>query len=183
VTFYTYIYLDEQEIPYYVGKGSGSRAFYKHCNVSVPPKDRIVVFPMDSEALAFESEKAMIELFGRKYWGTGTLLNIHAGGQQPPQRKHWSPEMKARLRQSHLGQQVPAAVRERIATTLSTVLSQQGPLRTKRLAQLGKAAIKGRQTCVDNGLGVCDPKVRAKGVHVRYHINRGIKKEGCELCR
>ena len=41
--FYTYCYLNENNIPYYIGKGTGRRAYHVHDNVSVPPKDRILI--------------------------------------------------------------------------------------------------------------------------------------------
>ena len=84
--FYSYLWLREDGTPYYVGKGSGNRAFTnKGHNVHRPvSKSRIVVFPMVNEAEAFESEIALIDLFGRKDVGTGYLLNRTGGGENPP---------------------------------------------------------------------------------------------------
>ncbi|VVB52261.1 Uncharacterised protein [uncultured archaeon] len=82
MNFYSYLWLREDGTPYYAGKGFGRRAF-KSCGHRVyrPREDsRIVVFPMDSEALAFESEIALIELFGRLDLGTGCLRNLTNGG-------------------------------------------------------------------------------------------------------
>jgi hypothetical protein len=81
--FYSYIWLREDGTPYYVGKGFGKRAFIPH-NHSVPPpidSTRIVIFPMANEAEAFESEIALIDLFGRKDLGLGTLHNFTNGGE------------------------------------------------------------------------------------------------------
>jgi hypothetical protein len=84
--FYSYLWLREDGTPYYAGKGSGNRAFITAGHRVHRPKDlsRILIFPMASEAEAFESEIALIDLFGRKDLGTGCLRNLTAGGENPP---------------------------------------------------------------------------------------------------
>lgn len=91
--FYSYLYLREDETPYYAGKGSGKRAFKGRHRGVYPPKDtsRIILFPMLNETEAFESEIALIELFGRKDLGTGCLRNRTNGGEGVSGLK-WSPE-------------------------------------------------------------------------------------------
>ena len=84
--FYSYMWLREDGSPYYVGKGTRRRAYVRHTHRVAPPTEssRILVFPMLSEAEAFESEIALIELFGRKDIGTGCLRNLTDGGENPP---------------------------------------------------------------------------------------------------
>jgi hypothetical protein len=84
--FYTYLWLREDGTPYYVGKGSGKRAFTRHRNNAPPPKSlaRILVQHWESEEKAFEMEKWWISLFGRKDNGTGVLRNLTDGGENPP---------------------------------------------------------------------------------------------------
>jgi hypothetical protein len=81
VEFYSYLWLRVDGTPYYAGKGHGRRAYDRHHGFC-PPADRsrIVIFPMLNEAEAFESEIALIELFGRKDLGTGILHNRTNGG-------------------------------------------------------------------------------------------------------
>lgn len=80
--FYSYLWLRENGTPYYAGKGTRRRAYWQHGKFYPPPDfARIIIFPMASESLAFESEKALIELFGRKDNGTGILYNLTDGGQ------------------------------------------------------------------------------------------------------
>ena len=80
--FYSYLWLREDGTPYYAGKGSGRRAYHSDGHNVHRPKNRsrILVFPMINEAEAFESEIALIELFGRLDNGTGCLRNITDGG-------------------------------------------------------------------------------------------------------
>jgi NUMOD3 motif len=88
--FYSYLWLREDTTPYYVGKGSGRRAFRGHRHRGLlPPIDltRILVFPHATEAEAFESERNFIKWFGRKDLGTGCLINHTDGGDQPPSAK------------------------------------------------------------------------------------------------
>jgi hypothetical protein len=60
--FYVYAYLREDGSPYYIGKGTGRRAYQKnkktHKFVNIPEKDRIVIL-LDNltEKLALEKER------------------------------------------------------------------------------------------------------------------------------
>jgi len=83
---YTYAYLREDRTPYYIGKGTGTRAYRKHerrggrC-VPVPQdRDRILILKhFDSDEDAHRHEEYMISVFGREIDG-GILLNLAIGG-------------------------------------------------------------------------------------------------------
>ncbi len=81
--FYVYHYLREDGRPYYVGKGSGRRAFVnsgKPCGT--PPKHRIVFIQTGlTENEAFDLERGEISRYGRVDNGTGILRNKSDGGQ------------------------------------------------------------------------------------------------------
>jgi group I intron endonuclease len=82
--FYTYAYLREDRTPYYIGKGTGNRAFIKGKKHFQPPKDktRIIFLKKNlKEEEAFKHEKYMISVFGRKDLGTGILHNKTYGGE------------------------------------------------------------------------------------------------------
>jgi hypothetical protein len=82
--FYTYAYLREDRTPYYIGKGKGDRVYKKSKNDIKPPKDksRILLLKQNlNESEAFQHEKYMISLFGRKDLGTGILHNRTDGGE------------------------------------------------------------------------------------------------------
>jgi hypothetical protein len=85
--FYAYMWLREDGTPYYVGKGFGRRAFRTHWSGtkmrSAPAEDRIILYPAESEADAFEAEIALIWYYGRKDLGTGILRNLTDGGDGP----------------------------------------------------------------------------------------------------
>ncbi len=81
--FYTYAYLREDKTPYYVGKGSGDRAYKRNRKGIKPPKDksRIIFLKQNiTEEEAFKHEIYMIDVFGRKDLGTGILINKTDGG-------------------------------------------------------------------------------------------------------
>jgi len=85
--FYTYAYLREDKTPYYIGKGMGNRAYSKTHNVTVPPKEYILFLKVNiSEQKAFDHEKYMISVFGRKDLETGILENKTNGGDKPPKQ-------------------------------------------------------------------------------------------------
>lgn len=81
--FYTYAYLREDGTPYYVGKGTGKRAWKKHFKVPVPKESRrIQLLHTDlTEDQALLLEKQLIAQHGRKDLGTGILINRTDGGE------------------------------------------------------------------------------------------------------
>lgn len=108
--FYTYMWLREDGTPYYVGKGQGKRAFRNGCPtravipewIDEPDTAHIVVYPMGSEAEAFEAEIALIWYYGRKDLGTGCLRNLTSGGEgtsgkSEDARKRISKAMSSRI--------------------------------------------------------------------------------------
>jgi hypothetical protein len=99
--FYTYLWLREDGTPYYVGKGSGNRAYKDH-RIGKAPLGRIVIYPADSEADAFESEIALIWYHGRKDLGLGCLRNFSNGGDGPSGAIR-SSITRAKLRVANLG--------------------------------------------------------------------------------
>lgn len=87
--FYTYMWLREDGTPYYVGKGSGKRAYTSQGHIVHSPKEPecIVIYPAESEADAFETEVTLVWYYGRKDLGTGCLRNLTDGGENPPNWK------------------------------------------------------------------------------------------------
>ena len=80
-TFYTYLWLREDGTPYYVGKGTGNRAFSNRGHtVRCPSKNRIIIQEFVSEDDAYLAEKFLIELFGKQCDG-GILRNVLDGGE------------------------------------------------------------------------------------------------------
>ena len=85
--FYTYAYLRKGDrTPYYIGKGTGKRAYDRHTHrVKVPDdRDRIIFLKENvSEREAWDYETEMIQFYGRKDLGTGILRNLSDGGEGP----------------------------------------------------------------------------------------------------
>lgn len=94
--FYVYLYLDQDNIPFYVGKGHGKRwkisqhmgnhisnLFLKRKILKVGPENIIVKFLFTNlpEDLAFEQEEYWISYYGRRDLGKGTLCNLTDGGE------------------------------------------------------------------------------------------------------
>ena len=72
--FYTYCYLSLDGKPYYIGKGSGKRAWSRH-SCEVPTKDRIIILKQNlTEEEAYKHEIYMIAVLG------DILINKAKGG-------------------------------------------------------------------------------------------------------
>ena len=81
--YYVYLYLREDNTPYYVGKGKGKRAFTNNGRRMKLPADKTkITFHSENltEEEAFELEKKLIAQYGRKDNGTGILRNLTDGG-------------------------------------------------------------------------------------------------------
>jgi len=104
--FYVYTYLREDSTPYYIGKGSGDRAYKKYSKKDIkPPKDISCITIVEKDLLedqAFELEKHLIKKYGRKDLGTGILRNKTNGGEGSSGHKvkgwKWSEEAKEKRR-------------------------------------------------------------------------------------
>jgi hypothetical protein len=102
-TFYTYLWLREDGTPYYVGKGTGNRAYVQTFHITpVPSRDRILIQEFPSEGVALEAEKFLIAYYGRKDIGTGCLRNLTNGGEGISGYKY-SEAHRESLRQRMLG--------------------------------------------------------------------------------
>lgn len=80
--FYVYEYIRDDGTPYYIGKGSGNRAFIKNKR-GLPQDPTKIKFIKTNlfESEALDLEKTLIAKYGRKDLGTGILINLTDGGE------------------------------------------------------------------------------------------------------
>jgi hypothetical protein len=118
--YYVYSYLREDYSPYYIGKGSGKRAYTKGPKEVRPPRDksRVRILKADlTEEEAFLLEKLYILMFGRIDLSTGILRNKSDGGDGASGAIR-SDETREKLRQANLGKKRHKEVGEKISKAL-----------------------------------------------------------------
>lgn len=104
---YVYFWLRANGTPYYVGKGTGRRAFIntQHSVHRPPDRARIIVQEYETETEAFEAEAFFVSFFGRLDDGSGCLRNHTVGGMggsrgtKPYQRtEHHRQQLRDRMK-------------------------------------------------------------------------------------
>lgn len=123
--YYTYAYLREDGTPYYIGKGSGNRAYTTHYNTCVPPKNRILILKNNlTEEDAFKHEIYMISVYGRKDLKTGILWNRTSGGDGASGHKH-TEEHKKKISEGTKKGMTPEVRKKLSKSSMGKVLSEE----------------------------------------------------------
>lgn len=117
--FYVYLWLRKDGTPYYVGKGTGRRAYTSAGHGVHKPNDKehILIHFYLTEEEAFEAEKILIAFYGRQDTQTGILRNRTDGGENPPRNVRIghvvSAETRAKLRAANLGKKQSVETRRK----------------------------------------------------------------------
>lgn len=193
--YYTYLWLRYDGTPYYVGKGSGRRAFTSKSHGVHRPADksRILVQHCVSEQEAFEAEIFFIEYYGRQDLGTGCLRNLTDGGEggsgfseevrkkmgdmvrgtkRPPRTKEWCDKLSA----AKMGHEVSLETRIKLTKNVCV----RGHARTPDNLTKSGACVLCREL---KNTGIPCGRKRVE-VCARGHIRTTEKlRQGCKVCR
>jgi hypothetical protein len=191
--FYVYFYLRKNYTPYYVGKGSGARAWVKNKTVKAPKnKSNIIIIDFNlTEIQSFILERYYIRWFGRKDIGTGILRNMTDGGEGSSGRL-CKEETKKKIGESNKGKTRGKRKPENFKFTISNIL------KNKPKSELHKEKLRKPKT--KNICRIFDKKEMAIGGFLHWErtqnlnyispskgksIGKGIKKQKtvCKNCK
>jgi hypothetical protein len=135
--YYTYMWLREDLTPYYIGKGTGDRAFISDGHGVHRPKDRsrILILLCASEQEALEAEIKLIAYWGRKDLGTGCLRNLTDGGDNPPKCKKGSKKSEAYVLRMRSRRHTEESSRKMSSAQRGRKLSKETRLKMKEAAK------------------------------------------------
>ena len=188
--YYVYIYLREDGTPYYVGKGTGYRAYDKHRRLKPPEDLNRIIFHAENltEEEAFAIEIEQIKKYGRVDNDTGILRNLTDGGEGSSgviPSEETRAKMRAKMKEVYSSPEVRAKLST--ATKRSNAIPEVKAKRTaalntpearaKRTAALNTPEARGKRIAALN-----TPEVRAKRIaamntpEVRAKMSASVKK-------
>lgn len=203
------MWLREDGTPYYIGKGSGKRAFTGDSHSVKCPKNssRIQVQEWPDEATAFAYERYLIDFWGRKDLGTGCLRNKTDGGENPPKSKmgkyqpSHSEKTKMRISCTMKSRGIKPSLQAcRISGRKAVESGQLRAICAKGGSVGGRINARNLVAwCKNNGQPwgkIQGPilardavesgrifKIGKHGLHVRWHVQRNIINPKCQECQ
>lgn len=154
--YYVYAYLRENGSPYYIGKGTKTRAWHHNSRDAImPPKDqtRIVIIETGLTNIgALALERRLIRWYGRLDLQTGILRNTTDGGDGSAGYRH-TEEHRQKLKAAYAGKQIGDSEESKEKRRISLSIANKGKpkseefkanLRGKTLSDETKAKMKGR---------------------------------------
>lgn len=164
-SYYVYAYLRSKDSergprlsPYYIGKGSGNRAYSKERSIARPLDDSYIVFLEEglTEAEAFALEKYAIALYGRIDKGEGILWNMTDGGEGCS-GVIMSQETKDKIAKSLTGRKRPRSVIEKMMQTRAGFRHSE---ETKRKMSQTRTGVKKRPHTPETKLKISQSKAK-----------------------
>lgn len=175
--FYVYVYLRSKDsatapagTPYYVGKGKGRRAF--ESNRKYKPKDPncIVLIEQNvTEAEAFDLERLVISMLGRKDIGTGILWNRTDGGEGIS-GAILSEETKAKMSNSRKGKRLSEETKRKISKSHKGKTQRPRSEETKIKISLANKGKKLSETHIKKIVAVHTGKIRSEETKMKISI-------------